>query len=107
MNADGAYTLATAKLAVTKDVRLDKFLEFLDRDITFQAGLGKLAYLVDYTDKVVTEAFVFQITENLLSRNFKIIYDEDESDYRRFIVSWDETPQGPPSFPTTPTTGTN
>lgn len=92
MQAEDAYKITVEVLSRhSKDNRLDKYLEYLDRDIKFEAGRGKFFKIVDYTDRPITEEFVFKLQEFLRGEGFVIEIDEDNlENYRKFIIRWNK-----------------
>lgn len=90
MTAKDAYKIAIDVRAQNKDTRLDKYYEYVSRDILYIAKLGKLNLHLNYSDRVLTEEFVFKLQELLRGDGFNILIDEIPEKYREFTISWEQ-----------------
>lgn len=88
MNAQDAFNLTENALVTHKDVRLDKYIEWIERDITNATTLGKFQLKIDYMDRPLTDEFILKIQDHFIGQQFNIITSDDPTQFRQFIISW-------------------
>lgn len=88
MKAEEVYKISEEANPPYKDVRFDKYIEYLNRDIIASAKTGKYRHTVNFTDRPIRDELIFKIQEYFLSEGFEIIRQEEPERYREFIISW-------------------
>lgn len=90
MKASEAYKIAEEAKAKGKDVRLDKYIEYIDRDITYNAKLGKLKLVVNYLDRPLPDDFILKIQDHFIADEYTIKTDDDPERFRYFTIGWNK-----------------
>jgi len=88
MNAKEAHKLTEEARAKGKDIRLDKYIEYIERDIASAAKLGKDKFVVDFTNKPFKDEFILAIQDHFIADEY--IIDTDEANFRKFTIDWSE-----------------
>lgn len=73
-----------------KEVRLEKYVEWLERDCLFEAKLGKLKCKVDYSNRPLSDEFILKIQDTFISNGFQVITNDDPNKFRQFTISWEK-----------------
>ena len=89
MKASEMFNIAKNVSPNAENFRFNKYIFYLEKDITYAAKLGKYYYKVNYIDKVVTEEFIFNLQEYFRGNEFEIITNEDPLKYKEFIIKWE------------------
>jgi hypothetical protein len=90
LTADDAYKATEEARAKGKDVRLDKHIEFIERDIQRMIVLGRFQFLVDWMDKPVPDDFILKVQDHFIANGFTIKTDDDPARFRYFVISWNK-----------------
>lgn len=88
MKADEVRKISETVRAKVKDIRLDKYIEWLERDVVSAANVGKFILKVNYDDKPLTDSFILQIQDSFIENGFNIVPNEDPTKFRDFTIGW-------------------
>ncbi len=88
MTADELRKISTESKPVISDIRLEKYVEWLQRDCVRAAQAGKFSYKVDYSVRPLKDEFILQIQDRFIADGCTIIPNEDMSKFREFIIDW-------------------
>lgn len=88
MNAKDAKKLTEEANLNHKDMRLEKYVEWLMRDVEAAVKQGKYLLRVDYSGEAFRDEFILRIQNAFLKEEFEIITLEDPKRFREFTISW-------------------
>lgn len=96
MTADDLRKISTESKPVITDVRLEKYIEWLERDCTFAAKTGRFFTKVNYSDRPLKDEFILQIQDKFIADGFNIITNNDPNRFREFIIDWTPVEEATP-----------
>lgn len=88
MNAKDARQRTDEAMHNHKDMRLEKYVEWLMRDVEASTKQGKYALKVDYSGEAFRDEFILKIQNAFIKEDYEIITLEDPTRFREFTISW-------------------
>lgn len=86
MTADDLRKIAQEHQPVVADNRLEKYVEWIERDCRAAAVAGKFFLKVDYSTKPMRDEFILQIQDRFISDGCTVSTNPDN--FRQFMIDW-------------------
>lgn len=86
MTADDLRKISQEFKPVVSDIRLEKYVEWLQRDCMRSAQAGKYNFKVDYSIKPLRDEFILQLQDRFIADGYNVIPNEEN--FRQFVIDW-------------------